>query len=63
MSIFDSNQIKMKRILVILMLLSFGFSYSQQGGFNDLNKIFDEYEKEYQQKKILMQNLQMTLNE
>lgn len=50
MSIFDSNQIKMKRILVILMLLSFGYSYSQQGGFNDVNKIFDEYEKEYQQK-------------
>lgn len=35
---------------MIWMLLSFGFAYSQQGGFNDLNKAFDEYEKEYQQK-------------
>lgn len=32
------------------MLLSFGSYYSQQGGFNDLDKIFDEHEKEYQQK-------------
>ncbi|GAA5098294.1 hypothetical protein GCM10023210_34310 [Chryseobacterium ginsengisoli] len=40
----------MKRILMIWMVLSFSFVYSQQGGFDDLDKIFDEYEKEYQQK-------------
>lgn len=40
----------MKRILMIWMVLSFSFVYSQQGGFDDLDKIFDEYEKKYQQK-------------
>lgn len=50
LSIFESKQIKMKRILMIWMVLSFSFVYSQQQGFDDLDKVFDECEKEYQQK-------------
>ncbi|MCJ8153113.1 hypothetical protein MKJ01_04960 [Chryseobacterium sp. SSA4.19] len=40
----------MKRILMIWMVLSFSFVYSQQQGLDDLDKVFDEYEKEYHQK-------------